>query len=189
MARTPSHMIPLGTPAPDFELRDVISGNLFRLHQDPAPVGTVVMFICNHCPFVRYVQPEMVRITREYLAKGIRFLAISANDALQYPEDGPEHMREVAAELGYEFPYLYDETQQVALAFEAACTPDFFVYDRELKLVYRGQLDDARPGNDRPQDGKDMRAALNALLEDQPVSPLQKPSLGCNIKWKMEKTV
>lgn len=186
MARTPSHMIPLGTPAPNFELLDVVSGNIIRLEQGQPPVGTVVMFICNHCPFVRYIQPELVRLTTEYLAKGIRFLAISANDASQYPEDGPEHMREVAEELGYSFPYLYDETQETARAYEAACTPDFFIYDQELKLVYRGQLDDARPGNDQPLNGKDMRAALDALIAHQPVSPLQKPSLGCNIKWKME---
>lgn len=186
MARTPSHMIPLGTSAPNFELLDVVSGDIVRLEQEEAPVGTVVMFICNHCPFVRYIQPELVRLSTDYIAKGIRFLAISANDATQYPEDGPEHMREVAEELGYSFPYLYDETQETARAYEAACTPDFFIYDQELKLVYRGQMDDARPGNDQPLNGKDMRAALDALIAHQPVSPLQKPSLGCNIKWKME---
>lgn len=186
MARTPSHMIPLGTPAPDFELLDVVSGNTVRLQQTPAPVATVVMFICNHCPFVRYIQPELVRLTTEYIQKGIRFLAISANDASQYPEDGPDHMREVAQELGYSFPYLYDETQETARAYEAACTPDFFIYDREFKLVYRGQMDDARPGNDQPLNGKDIRAALDALIAHRPVSPLQKPSLGCNIKWKVE---
>jgi thiol-disulfide isomerase/thioredoxin len=179
-------MVPLGTPAPDFELLDVVSGSLVRLKQQVTPIGTVVMFICNHCPFVRYIQPELVRLSREYTAKGIRFLAISANDAQQYPEDGPEHMQEVARELCYPFPYLYDETQETARAYEAACTPDFFIYDRELKLVYRGQMDDARPGNDQPLNGKDMRAALDAMLNNQPVSPLQKPSLGCNIKWKME---
>lgn len=186
MARTPSHMVPLGTPAPDFELLDVISGKMIHLQALPPAVGTVIMFICNHCPFVRYIQPELVRLTREYIVKGIRFLAISANDAQQYPEDGPEHMLEVAKELCYPFPYLYDETQETARAYEAACTPDFFIYDEQMKLVYRGQMDDARPGNDQPLNGKDMRAALDALIKGEPVSPLQKPSLGCNIKWKME---
>jgi thiol-disulfide isomerase/thioredoxin len=179
-------MVPLGTPAPNFELLDVVSGSLVRLEQQLPPIATVVMFICNHCPFVRYIQPELVRLSREYMTKGIRFLAISANDAQQYPEDGPEHMLEVAQELCYPFPYLYDETQETARAYEAACTPDFFVYDRHLKLVYRGQMDDARPGNDQPLNGKDLRAALDALLNNKPVSPMQKPSLGCNIKWKME---
>lgn len=186
MARTPSHMVPLGTPAPDFKLLDVISGKWLQLKESPVAIGTVVMFICNHCPFVRYIQPELVRLSKEYIAKGIRFLAISANDAQQYPEDGPAHMREVAIELDYTFPYLYDESQETAHAYQAACTPDFFIYDQSLQLVYRGQLDDARPGNDQPLNGKDVRAALNALLDGQPVSPLQKPSVGCNIKWKME---
>jgi thiol-disulfide isomerase/thioredoxin len=185
MARTTSYMIPLGTPAPDFELVDVVSGRSMQLKaQAPAP-GTVIMFICNHCPFVRYVIPELIRVTKQYTARGIRFYAISANDAEQYPEDGPEHMKEVADELGYPFPYLYDDTQETAKAYRAACTPDFFIYDKDLKLVYRGQLDDARPGNDRPLNGKDVRSALEALLGGLPVSPLQKPSLGCNIKWKM----
>jgi thiol-disulfide isomerase/thioredoxin len=179
-------MVPLGTPAPDFKLLDVIAGKWLQLKELPAAIGTVVMFICNHCPFVRYVQPELVRLSKEYIAKGIRFLAISANDALQYPEDGPAHMREVALELDYAFPYLYDESQETAHAYQAACTPDFFVYDKLLKLVYRGQLDDARPGNDQPLNGKDLRSALNALIEGLEVSPLQKPSVGCNIKWKME---
>lgn len=178
-------MIPLGTSAPDFELVDVISGRTIRLKTQPPAPGTVIMFICNHCPFVRYVIPELIRVTREYTELGIHFFAISANDASQYPEDGPEHMKEVAEELEYPFPYLYDETQETAKVYRAACTPDFFIYDNTLKLAYRGQLDDARPGNDRPLNGRDVRAALNALLSGQPVSPLQKPSLGCNIKWKM----
>lgn len=184
MARTPSHMVPLGTPAPSFTLPDVVSGRPVALHDVPGAAGTVIMFICNHCPFVRYVNAEIIRVAKEYTGKGIRFIAISSNDAVQYPEDAPEQMKAVAGELGYPFPYLYDETQEVARAYQAACTPDFFIYDRSLQLVYRGQLDDARPGNDQPLNGKDVRAALDALLGNKPISPMQKPSLGCNIKWK-----
>ncbi|ASZ11648.1 thioredoxin family protein [Chitinophaga pendula] len=186
MARTPSHMVPLGAPAPDFTLLDVVSGEEITLSARPAVAGTVILFICNHCPFVRYVNGELVRLARDYMSKGIDFIAISSNDAVQYPQDGPDEMKANALEQGYPFPYLYDETQEVAAAYQAACTPDYFLYDGDLRLVYRGQLDDARPGNDQPLNGKDLRAALDALLGHEEISPLQKPSLGCNIKWKQK---
>jgi thiol-disulfide isomerase/thioredoxin len=142
------------------------------------------MFICNHCPFVKHVNDELVRLGNDYKDKGIGFVAISSNDVENYPDDSPGLMKIVAQELEYPFPYLYDETQEVAKAYDAACTPDFYVFDKNLKLVYRGQLDDSRPGNDIPVTGKDLRSALNALIDGKEVSDDQKPSLGCNIKWK-----
>jgi len=174
----------LGTAAPDFVLPDTITGNQLSLQGLKGEVATVIAFICNHCPFVKHVNTELVRLAADYAVKGISFIAISSNDAAAYPEDGPELMKQVAEELGYSFPYLYDETQQVAKDYQAACTPDFFVYDREAKLVYRGQLDDSRPGNNIPVTGSDIRHALDCLLNGQPVPAEQRPGIGCNIKWK-----
>lgn len=184
MAATPSTMIDLGTKAPDFTLPDVISGRTIRLQELKSSKATVVMFICNHCPYVKHVIDELVKIGRTYQEKGIAFAAISSNDAEQYPEDSPEKMKEWAAEKGFPFPYLYDETQETARAYEAACTPDFYIFDGDLKLAYRGQLDDSRPKNNLPVTGKDLRSALDNLLAGKPVSQDQKPSIGCNIKWK-----
>lgn len=147
-------------------------------------MATVIFFICNHCPFVKRVQEELVKLAQDYLPKGITFIAINSNDAVQYPDDSPEKMKEIANELAYPFPYLFDETQEVAQAFEAACTPDFYVFDNRLTCVYRGQLDDSRPGNDIPVTGESIREALEQILANEPVSVEQKPSLGCNIKWK-----
>jgi peroxiredoxin len=184
MAQTASQMIPLGTEAPAFSLTDVRTGKPVTLADVRSEVATVVMFICNHCPYVKHVQAELVRLANDYMPKGVAVVAISSNDAEKYPDDGPEKMKEVAEAWHYPFPYLYDETQAVARAYDAACTPDFYVFDQRLRLAYRGQLDDARPKNDMPVTGKDMRAALEALLAGQPVSENQKPGIGCNIKWK-----
>lgn len=184
MARTPSNMMPLGTPAPDFCLPDTVSGKEVRLSDVRGEVATVVMFICNHCPFVKHIQDELVRLGQEYPAQGVSLVAISSNDADQYPEDSPENMKALAVSLGYSFPYLYDETQQVARRYDAACTPDIFVFDEALECAYRGQLDGSRPGNGIPVTGEDLRAALDALLAGQIAGPVQKPSVGCNIKWK-----
>lgn len=184
MAETPSNMIPLGTNAPDFSLQDTISGEIKNLQELKSDTATVVMFICNHCPFVKHVQEQIVQLALDYQVMDISFIAISSNDVEGYPEDGPQRMKEVAEEFGYPFPYLYDETQEVARSYQAACTPDFYIFDKDMLCVYRGQLDDARPGNQQPIDGKDIRAALDNILQGQPVNPTQKPSIGCNIKWK-----
>jgi len=185
MARTPSTMIDLGTVAPEFFLEDVTTGKWKSLKEIKGKRGTLVMFICNHCPFVKHINAELVKLGNEFPAKGIAMVAINANDVVNHPEDSPQKMIEVARSLGYAFPYLYDETQEVARAYEAACTPDFFLFDDNLRLVYRGQLDDSRPGNDVPVTGRDLRAAMSALVEGKVVSPVQRPSLGCNIKWKV----
>ncbi|WP_305982986.1 thioredoxin family protein [Roseivirga thermotolerans] len=184
MARTPSNMLPLGTPAPDFKLPDTISGKSLSLGELKSDKATVIMFICNHCPFVKHVDEGIVSLAKDYQAKGVSFIAISSNDVENYPQDSPELMKEEAEKVGYTFPYLYDETQQVAKAYDAACTPDFYVFDADLKCAYRGQLDDSRPGNGKPVTGKNLRAALDEILEGKPVSAPQIPSLGCNIKWK-----
>ncbi len=184
MAETPSKMLPLGTVAPPFRLPDTISGNEISLNEVKSETGTVVMFICNHCPFVIHVQEEMVRIANQYLTKGVAFVAISANDAVNYPQDSPDKMKIVAYENGYSFPYLYDETQDVAKAYDAACTPDFYVFDGDLRLYYRGQMDGSRPKNDIPVTGEDIRSALDNLVAGQPAPLNQLPSIGCNIKWK-----
>ena len=181
---TPSTMLPLGTHAPAFELPDAVSGRILSLKALQSDKATVVMFICNHCPYVKHVQAALVTLARDYLPRGVAFVAISSNDATQYPEDGPDAMKQVAQKLGYPFPYLYDASQDVARAYQAACTPDFFVYDGGLRLAYRGQLDDSRPSNGKPVSGRDIRAALDALLAGKPVSGDQKASVGCNIKWK-----
>lgn len=184
MARTPSNMIPLGTVAPDFTLPDAVTGSSFSLQQLKGDTATVVMFICNHCPYVKHINVALVQLANDYMNKDVSFIAISSNDAVNYPDDSPDKMKEQALALGYPFPYLYDETQEVAKLYDAACTPDFYIFDNSLLLVYRGQLDDSRPSNDIPVTGKDMRLALEALLQNTPVSVEQRPSIGCNIKWK-----
>lgn len=183
MALTPSTMLPLGTPAPAFRLGDTVSGRTLALADVRGARGTLVMFICNHCPYVKHVNPELVRIAADYAARGIGTVAISSNDARDYPADAPERMAEVAREQAYPFPYLYDVTQEVARAYDAACTPDFFLFDAQLRLVYRGRLDDSTPGNGRPLDGADLRAALDAVVAGRAPDADQKPSMGCNIKW------
>lgn len=185
MARTPSNMLPLGTIAPDFYLKDTNSSNTFYSFSDlKGEKGTVVFFICNHCPFVHHVIEEVVRIANDYRVQGIGFIAISSNDVVNYPQDAPELMTEFAFENKFEFPYLYDETQQVAQHYDAACTPDFYLFDNLNKLVYRGQLDDSRPGNGIPLSGSDLRGAIDGVVYNRVINPDQKPSLGCNIKWK-----
>ena len=187
MARTESTMLELGTTAPGFNLPDVDGGTVSLDDFSDAP-ALLVMFICNHCPFVKHVRDELARIGREYGARGVAIVAISSNDAEAYPADSPEMMRQEKREAGYTFPYLYDESQEAAQAYRAACTPDFYVFDGERRLVYRGQLDDSRPSNGVPVTGRDLRAALDAVLEGRAVSDDQKPSLGCNIKWKPDNT-
>ena len=183
MARTASNMVNLGTLAPSFKLLNtinnepVISDNYFNKK------GTIIMFICNHCPFVIHVLDEIVSITKKY-DKEISFIAISSNDIVNYPEDSPELMIKLAQEKKFNFPYLYDQTQEVAKKYDAACTPDFFVYNSEKQLVYRGQLDDSRPGNDIPVTGYDLRKAIDSLIKGEEIDKNQKPSIGCNIKWK-----
>ncbi len=183
MARTPSNMVPLGTTAPHFELLDTVSNATLSLSNLKGEHGTVVMFICNHCPFVIHVNSELVSIAKDYAKKGIGFIAISSNDAIHYPQDGPDNMKIHAQTEGYTFPYLYDKTQDIAKAYDAACTPDIYVFDANLKLKYRGQLDDSRPGNGIPLTGKDLYHALDCLLSEKENTEPQKPSIGCNIKW------
>lgn len=184
MARTPSNMLPLGTVAPHFELEDVTTRSSIRLSETPHYNATVIMFICNHCPFVKHINNELTRLANDYIPKGIRFLAINSNDVENYPDDSPENMILSAKLYQYPFPYLFDETQEVAKAYNAACTPDFFVFDSHLSLMYRGQLDDSRPGNSVPVTGESLRQALDCILNNRPIDFEQKPSLGCNIKWK-----
>lgn len=184
MSRTPSNMLPLGTSAADFRLLDTVTQKMRSLDELKGVRGTVIFFICNHCPFVMHVNKELVRIANEYASKGISFIAISSNDVAHYPQDGPELMKKTALDLGYPFPYLYDETQEVAKAYDAACTPDTYLFDENLDLVYRGQLDDSRPGNGLPVTGSDLRNALNHLINKKGILDHQKPSIGCNIKWK-----
>jgi len=184
MVETPSSMVPLGITAPDFSLPDTVSGKMMSLDELKSDQATVLMFICNHCPFVKHVQAQLVELANDYGPKGVSFIAINSNNVNSYPEDSPDNMKKVAERLGYGFPYLYDETQDVAKAYKAACTPDFYIFNGELALVYRGQLDDSRPGSRIPVNGEDMRAALDNILAGEPVSPQQRPSVGCNIKWK-----
>jgi peroxiredoxin len=176
-------MLPLGTLAPDFSLPDY-EGDTYSLSDFSENPAFLVMFICNHCPFVQHVRTELVRLVKEYQEKGAAAVAIYSNDISVYPEDGPEQTAEVAATQGFTFPVLFDESQQVAKAYHAACTPDFYVFDSSRKLVYRGQMDDSRPGNGKPVTGHDLRAALDAVLEGRHMPALQLPSIGCNIKWK-----
>ena len=184
MARTESKEFAIGTIAPNFKLKNAIDGEFYSLKQLKGEKGTLIMFICNHCPFVIHVNDALVAIAKEYQEKGIQCIAISANDIEKYPQDAPEFMQQVAQKLQYPFKYLFDETQEVAKAYNAACTPDFYVFDADLKSVYHGQLDDSRPGNGKPVTGIDVRNALDNLLKNRPVLENQKPSLGCGIKWK-----
>jgi peroxiredoxin len=187
MALTASTMLELGTPAPDFALVDVVSGQTISLASFADRPALLVMFICRHCPFVKHVQTELAALGKEYQPQGLGIVAISANDVANYPEDAPEKLKDMAATLGFTFPYCYDETQDTANAYTAACTPDFFLFNADRHLVYRGQLDDSRPSNGLPVTGADLRAAIGATLNHQPVSPDQKPSIGCNIKWKPDR--
>ncbi|MFZ5518184.1 MAG: thioredoxin family protein [Candidatus Zhuqueibacterota bacterium] len=184
MARTLSNMMALGTLAPDFLLPDVVTDTEKSLAELKSEKATVIMFICNHCPFVKHVQSGIVQLARDYLPRGVSFVAINSNDVGAYPDDSPENMKAVAKKFGYPFPYLFDESQEVARAYDAACTPDFYIFDSELKCVYRGQMDGSRPENSVPVTGSDLRRALDAMLAGRPVDANQLPSLGCNIKWK-----
>lgn len=186
MARTESTMLELGTAAAPFQLPDVRTGRLVSLDDAAGRTALLVMFVCRHCPYVKHVQDELARLGRDYACSDAAIMAISANDAVAYPDDAPESLAEWARELDFAFPLLYDEGQDVAKAYAAACTPDFFLYDSDRRLVYRGQLDDSRPGSDRPVTGRDLRAALDAVLAGTRPSADQRPSLGCNIKWKAE---
>lgn len=177
-------MLPLGTQASAFELQDVVSGQFVTLEDVIKECGILVMFICNHCPYVKHVQKQMVEIGNEYLDKGVGVVAISSNDIEAYPEDSPEEMREVAKKWSYHFPYLYDQTQSVAKAYAATCTPDFYLFNNSAELVYRGQMDKSRPGNSEPNNGEDLRSAMDDLIAGNPISVEQIPSVGCNIKWR-----
>ena len=183
MALTESTMLPLGTAAPNFHIKDVVSNNYYSLDDLKSGKATVIMFICNHCPFVIHVNPELVRIANEYKNQGVSFVAISSNDVENYPEDAPDKMSIVAKVLKYPFPYLYDKHQEVAKAYDAACTPDFYVFDGDMKLSYRGRLDQSRPGNNVPLSGTDLRHAIDQTIAGKSIDA-QYPSAGCNIKWK-----
>lgn len=183
MSLTPSLMLDLGTSAPPFSLPDVASGSLVSLDSFKHKQALLVMFICNHCPFVVHVREHLAQLGRDYRDADIGIVAISSNDAKNYPADAPDKLRDMAEEFDFSFPLCYDESQIVAKAYSATCTPDFFLFDQDRKLVYRGQLDDSRPGNDIPVTGADLRAAIDAVLAGKPVPEEQKPSMGCNIKW------
>lgn len=183
MSLTMSTMLPIGTEAPNFMLKDTVSGNYLSLDDLASEKATVIMFICNHCPFVIHVNSELVKMANEYRSKGVSFIAISSNDVANYPDDDPDKMRLVAKVLKFPYPYLYDKSQEVAKAYDAACTPDFYVFDQDRKLTYRGRLDQSRPGNNQPLNGEDLRAAIDATMKGDAI-PEQYPSAGCNIKWK-----
>jgi len=183
MARTSSNMLPIGTLAPEFSLLNTVTDKTTNLHKLKGDKGTVVMFICNHCPFVIHVNPELINLANTYMGRGIGFIAISSNNATKYPQDSPKNMKIQALKEAYPFPYLYDESQDVAKAYDAACTPDFYVFNKSLKLSYRGQLDDSRSDNGIPLSGKDLRHALDCLIENKENTETQKPSIGCSIKW------
>lgn len=187
MVKTASSMLPLGTQAPAFSLTDVVTGKNINLQRRDAPkAATVIMFICNHCPYVKHLNQGITQLAHDYLNKNVEFIAINANNAEAYPDDSPENMKKTAQEQGYPFPYVFDETQEVAKAYQAACTPDFFVFDQDLLLAYRGQFDPSRPGNDMPVNGSSIREALDCILRGEPAPEDQKPSIGCNIKWKKD---
>lgn len=177
-------MLPLGTKAPEFSLPDTVSGKTLTSNDLKGEKATVIMFICNHCPFVIYVNDELVRLSNDYASKGVSFIGISSNNIATHPQDGPERMTEHAKSAGYNFPYLYDESQEVARAYDAACTPDLYVFDAEMNLAYRGRIDASRPGNDKPVTGEDMRKALDLIMGGEVVPEPHYPSAGCNIKWK-----
>jgi peroxiredoxin len=184
MALTPSTMLPLGTRAPDFQLPNVVTGELVSLKTFSQSKALLVMFICQHCPFVQHMKSELVKLGKDYKNKGLGVVAICSNDIEHYPKDAPEALKSMALELKLAYPLCFDETQTVAKAYEASCTPDFYLFDQDRDLVYRGQLDDSRPGNSKPVTGVDLRTAIRAVLTGKPVSELQRPSIGCNIKWK-----
>lgn len=184
MAETPSNMLPLGTKAPDFTLPDTVQNRLVSLTDVRSKTATVIMFICNHCPYVKLIQDKIVEVASYYQKQGISFIAINSNNAAKYPADSPENMHKNAEHLGFTFPYLFDETQEVARAYQAACTPDFYIFDNNMLCVYRGRFDDATPGNGKVVTGIDLTNALDALTAGETVSQDQKPSVGCNIKWK-----
>ena len=185
MARTPSTQIPLGFKAPDFKLPDTVSGKEVSLNDLKSDKATVIIFMCNHCPYVLHVLDGIIKLAEDYIPKGISFAGISANDVENYPDDSPDKMKKLAEIKNFGFPYLYDESQEVAKAYDAACTPEFHIFDKDLKCVYRGQLDGSRPSNDIPVTGSDVRNALDAILDGKPVDENQIPSIGCNIKWKI----
>ncbi|HLG17823.1 MAG TPA: thioredoxin family protein [Blastocatellia bacterium] len=184
MVKTLSTMLELGTPAPDFALPDVVSGETMSLDTFTVKKALLVMFICRHCPFVKHIQHELARIGRDYSDRSVAIVAISSNDAESFPDDSPASLKEMADQLGFTFPFCYDESQETAKAYAAACTPDFYLFDASRTLVYRGQLDDSRPENGVPVTGRDLRAAIDAVLADRPLAESQRPSIGCNIKWK-----
>ncbi len=184
MAATPSTMVEVGTPMPKFSLTDTVSGSTIDDDYFNDARAALIMFICNHCPFVIHVRDELINVAKEYAGKGVKTVAISANDPVTHGDDSPEKMAELARKMSFPFPYLFDESQEVAKSFKAACTPDFFLYDSNRRLYYRGQLDDSRPGNDKPVDGRDLRAAIDTLLAGGPPPSDQRASMGCNIKWK-----
>jgi len=184
MALTESTMLPLGTKAPAFSLTDVVSGKKISLDTFADKPALLVMFICTHCPYVKHVQNQLAKLGRDYQGKGVGIVAISANDVAAQPEDAPDKLKAMAENLAFSFPYCFDGAQETAKAYTAACTPDLFLFDQDRKLVYRGQLDDSRPGNGKPNDGRDLRVAIDALLSGHPIASTQKPSLGCNIKWR-----
>jgi peroxiredoxin len=179
-----SAMLPLGTTAPAFILPDVVSGKMYSLDSFHGKDALLVMFICRHCPYVKHVEQEIAKIGKDYQNKKVGIVAISSNDPASYPDDAPDQLREMAKRLDFRFPYCFDESQAVAKAYKAACTPDFYVFNAQQQLVYRGQLDDSRPGNNKPVTGRDLRAAIDAVVSGRPVDGLQKPSTGCSIKWK-----
>ncbi len=184
MALTDSNMLPLGTIAPDFNLEDVTTGERIHLHKDSSSEATVIIFMCNHCPYVVHLIRSISNFIKKYQKKGIQFIGINSNDVIKYPDDSPSKMIEFAQLYDLSMPYCFDETQEVARLYNAACTPDIYVFDKNLKLVYRGRYDDSRPGNSKPLTGKDLAQALDSILNHEPVSELQYPSAGCNIKWK-----
>jgi peroxiredoxin len=184
MALTASTMLPLGTKAPNFQLPDVVSGKTISLSTFAGKQALLVIFLCKHCPFVQHIKDELARLGKDYVNRNVGMVGISANDVSNYPDDAPDKLKAMAEELGLPFPVCYDESQEIAKAYTAACTPDFFLFDADRQLVYRGQLDDSRPSNGKPVTGADLRAALDAVLAVKPVNPEQKPSVGCNIKWK-----
>ncbi|SRR5579883_113428 len=184
MAETPSTMLPLGTLAAQFKLLDTISNQFLTLDELKSDKATVIMFICNHCPYVRHILDTLIDVVKNYQPKGIHFIAINSNNVQKYPADSPDKMKILAKEHDFTFPYLFDETQDIAKKYQAACTPDFYIFDKNLKCVYRGRFDESTPGNDAPVTGNELTAALDNILANQPVSENQKPSVGCNIKWK-----
>ena len=179
-----SVMLPLGTSAPSFALRDVVSGHAYSLDSFAAKPALLVMFLCRHCPYVQHVQDQIAKLGQDYADTRLGIIAISSNDPAYYPDDAPERLRELAQNLNWRFPFCFDETQEVAKAYKAACTPDFYLFDAHRRLVYRGQLDDSRPGNNKPVTGRDLRAAIDAVLAGKPIDREQRPSIGCSIKWK-----